>query len=365
MNYSRNAKWVKNKILPIGLNNVDLNCYMNSVIQCLFSIIKFREYFINKDFSEKEQPISYELKNIFKKLKSRNGGTSFALIKLKNLMGELDDSFSGSNGADAADLLSYIISSLSAEQTNYIGPDISMMNDLDITDKKSVFNDCKESVGDDTALIHIMNYFNTKYNCFNKIYIKIKRSYENHKTFYSFEKKCFIEFNFDIIMKAQLEIGNCFRYYFNQKNTSEEFCPDCNKYVKCDCITNLYKTSDYLIIILNYKKNNNKINIKYDEYIDLKNFVEEYNETTNIKDYCFRLVSAVFHVGDSSSFGHYISCCRVVNNENDINNMEEIYLFNDSYVAPLSFVQIRKYNCSPYILFYEKYYNYKIKYKIY
>ena len=36
------------------------------------------------------------------------------------MIGELDDSFLGSKGGDAADFLRYIVSSLSIEQTNYI-----------------------------------------------------------------------------------------------------------------------------------------------------------------------------------------------------------------------------------------------------
>ena len=139
------------------------------------------------------------------------------------------------------------------------------------------------------------------------------------------------------------------------------------KCVKCKSSTNIYKTSDYLIIILNYKKINKKINIVYDEYIDIKNYIEEYNTSKyrNYKDYCYRLVGIVLHSGDSSSYGHYISCCRNTNNENNKNTIEEIYLFSDSYVRTLNFSQIKKYNCSPYILFYEKYYDYKNNFKKY
>lgn len=371
MNYNRNLKKRNNNTspnnIPIGLNNIELNCYMNSVIQCLFHIIKFREYFIKKEFSEKEQQISCELKNIFIKLKTRNNGKSFDLITLKKMIGELDDSFLGSKGGDAADFLRYIVSSLSIEQTNYICPDISMVSELDINDKDEVYNDCKESVGDDTALIYIMNYYNTEYNCNNKIIknkYRFSATYENH-TFYSFDKKCFIEFDWDILTKAKLEIKNCFKLYFNLEYKSEEFCPNCHKCIKCKSSTNIYKTSDYLIIILNYKKINKKINIVYDEYIDIKNYVEEYNTSRNYKDYCYRLVGIVLHSGDSSSYGHYISCCRNTNNENNINTIEEIYLFNDSYVRTLNFSQIKEYNCSPYILFYEKYYDNKNYFKKY
>ena len=178
---------------------------MNSVIQCLFHITKFSEYFINKDFSQIEQPISCELKNIFKKLKNRNEGKPFNLKVFKNIMGEFDDSFLGSNGADAADLLSYIFSFLSGEQTNCIGLDISMMSNLDSNKKEDVFKDCIEKVGDDSALICIMNYIQTEYNCYTSEYKQEGYKYRKifHKPFYSFENKCFIEFDLDDLLKKK------------------------------------------------------------------------------------------------------------------------------------------------------------------
>ena len=118
------------------------------------------------------------------------------------------------------------------------------MSKLDLYEIEAVFDDCSESVGDDTALIYIMNYFIKKYNC----------HIGKHLTFYNFEKECFIEFNWDIIIKAKFEIKRCFKYYFNQKNQSKKECPKCDKYVNCKYTTNIYRTSDYLIIILNLKK---------------------------------------------------------------------------------------------------------------
>ena len=247
MNYAKKNKIdeLSKKIeKPIGLINVDLNCYMNSVIQCLFHMTKFSDFFINENFSKEEQPISYELKNIFTKLKNRNNGKAFGLNKLKELMGELDDSFLGSDGADASDLLRYIFSSLSSEQTNCIGKDISMMSILNVNEKEDVFKDCQDKVGDDTALLYVMNYIQTEYKC-EKL----------HKPFYAFENKCFIEFNLNDLKykKEYLDLYGFFNYYSAQKKNqqTDEFCTECNKNIKCFSTTNLYKTADYLIIILN------------------------------------------------------------------------------------------------------------------
>lgn len=351
--------------VPIGLFNKNLNCYMNSVIQCLFHMTKFRDYFINEKFSEDDHPISLELKNIFKKLKNRNGGKPFYLNRFKELMGEYDDSFSGSNGADAYDLLSYIVSGLSAEQTNYIGLDISMMSQLDINQKESVFKDCQEKVGDETALKYIVNYIQTEYKC--NIYEK-KISYARefiipHKSFFNFEHKFFLDFNLDELLdkRKTLNLNEIFNYYFNKNNISDEFCPKCNKNIKCETKTSIYKTSDYLIIILNQKRKN-KIKINFDENINIRNFVEEYKENKNEVEYNFRLVGVILYIGDATSYGHYVSCCRNTNNEN---KQEKVYLFNDAKVKEFQFEQIEKYNFTPYILFYEKYSNFNLKYKVF
>ena len=253
-------------------------------------------------------------------------------------MGDLDDCFLGSNGADAVDFLSYLFSTLSTEQTNFIGPDISMMSNLDASDKEQVFKDCQNRVGDDTALVHVMNYIELKYSCGKKQ----KNSRRYHKSFYSFENKCYIEFDLEeFIQKSKrnkIEVKDCFNYFFNLKTEkSDEFCPECNNMTSCDSKTSLNKTSEYLIIVLNQKKNK-KLTISFDEYINISRY-------TNNNDSNYRLVGVVLHIGNSSTFGHYISCCL---------NEEKFYVFNDKDVYDYSFEKLKILNFTPYILFYEK-----------
>ena len=66
------AKTTKKFEIPIDLYNINLNCHMNSVIQCLFHMTIFSDYFIKEDFSQEEQPISYKLKNSLQKFVNRN-----------------------------------------------------------------------------------------------------------------------------------------------------------------------------------------------------------------------------------------------------------------------------------------------------
>ena len=335
---------------PIGLYNINLNCYMNSVIQCLFHITKFSEYFISEEFSKEDQPISCELKNIFKKLKNRNGGKPFNLKEFKDMMGEYDDSFLGSNGADAADLLNYIFSLLSAE--NY--------DDINLNCENETLDESKESDVFKEAL-KISNP-----NCINNIfYIYNESTYicKNKHITYSFDYGSVLEFNIiDINEKIKnrykkvtkkISLNDCFIYNNTNSDKYEFLCSKCQNYSFGHLKTNIFMTKEYLIIILNYGKNNG-LNLKviYDEYINIEEFVKNGN-----KEF-FKLIGIVFHYGDSSAYGHYVAYCR-----NKVNNT--FYNFNDSNVKISNFENILN-DEVPYILFYEKYYNQSnnyIKYK--
>ena len=135
-------------------------------------------------------------------------------------MGEYDDSFLGSNGADAVDLLSYIFSSLNED----------------------VLEDYKDRLGNDTAFIYTMNYIQIEYIYFSqKIWNGYIKVIKNLEPIYAFENKCFIEFDLEDLLKKEkeLDLNEFFNYYFDKKITSNEFCPKCNKNVKFDSKTNI------------------------------------------------------------------------------------------------------------------------------
>lgn len=355
-NYKNKLKIISDKLTikkeeitkkPIGLYNINFNCYMNSIIQLLFHITKFREYFINEDFSELEQPISCELSKIFKKLKNGNKGKSFHLLNFKNMMGKYDDIFFGSSGADAVDFLRYIFSIVNTEcikDNNSINIEDEI---LDESNEDIVFKEIQK-ISNPNVINNIFYFYNkTTYLCNNK-----------HVT-YSFDYGCLLEFDvLDIYKKLKkncnkkinkITLNDCF--FFNKKilNNDEFFCSKCQNISICNSVINLYSTQDYLILIIN----NNILNIKfiYDEYINIDEFVEKNN-----KEY-FRLIGVVIHYGNSNSNGHFISYCRYYIND-------KFYKINDLKVTETNFENILK-DKTPYILCYEKIYNESYKYHHY
>ena len=322
-----------NKKKPLGLCNFQLNCYMNSTIQCLFSMKEFRNYFLNEEFDKEEKPVSNELNIIFKKL--TNDDKPFTLHKFKKMIGNIDDSFQGSNGADATDLLKTIISEIKNEQCNFYGLNISSMSILDESNEEAVFKDCKRQLGDDSAINKIVNFYRTKYEC---------QTRKKH-TSYLFEICSIIDFDlleiFGNYNSKNVELEECFKYSFKSRYESNEYCYKCKIDRKCKCIKSIYQTSDYLIIILDYGKGKIfKGKVIFDEYINIRDYVEN-----DKKNQIFRLIGAVIHHGTSSAYGHYISYCRSEDNK--------LYCFNDSIVTPTNFEELKK-GSSPYILFYEK-----------
>ena len=62
----------KKEYVPKGILNLGLNCYMDSLLQCLFNIPDLRNYFIkelrNKKFDKKLSPICYYFAKVMKHL---------------------------------------------------------------------------------------------------------------------------------------------------------------------------------------------------------------------------------------------------------------------------------------------------------
>ena len=323
-----------NTKFPIGLKNYELNCYMNSTIQCLYHIKKFRDWFNGKEISEDDNPVLYGLNIIFQKL--TNDDKPFTLQKFKKIIGDIDDSFQGSNGADATDLLKTIISEINIEQLINEEEDNNdkseQTNDsLDESNELEVFNDCKGLINKNIITKIFINYFKTTYICQN----------EKHKTYY-FEYESILEFNLKDLKNSIISIKDCFNNYETIIEEKDNYCSKCKIHINCSSQKNIYQTSDYLIIILDYGKGKIfKGKVIFDEYINIRDYVQEDKNNQN-----FRLIGAVIHYGSSSASGHYISYCRSEDNK--------LYYFNDSSVNLTNFEKLKEEKL-PYILFYEKF----------
>ncbi|XP_045619213.1 ubiquitin carboxyl-terminal hydrolase 2 [Procambarus clarkii] len=102
---------------PSGLPNLGNTCYINSVIQCLFNINSFRDYFINDTYrfqvnreSEHRGEVAHTLAGTMKALHSGDFDSIRDAAKvLKHVVGAQDEEFEGSHQHDAHDLLADLL----------------------------------------------------------------------------------------------------------------------------------------------------------------------------------------------------------------------------------------------------------------
>ena len=103
--------------------------------------------------------------------------------------------------------------------------------------------------------------------------------------------------------------------------------------------TKIVDSPKTLIINLNRGKGLQfNVDITFDEYLDLKNYV--YNQEI----YYYELIGVICHFGESSMAGHFIAFCK--NSEDG-----KWYKFNDGIVSKSSFEEVCK-SGIPYVLYY-------------
>ena len=129
------------------------------------------------------------------------------------------------------------------------------------------------------------------------------------------------------------------------KEDNKCYCQNCKGFREAEVTTKIYYAPPYLIINIDYGKNKiyNPRKVTFGGEIDIKEFVDEFNNLPSIK---YKLIAVCNHIGKIGSSGHYVTYCQ--NNEN------KWYEFNDSYVRQTKFAE-EVYSSSPYILIYKKF----------
>ena len=338
-NYVNESSINKNANKPKGLVNFGLNCYMNSLLQCLFFIKELREEFINKkDEYNNDQKVCKVFAEVMYGLQCDDNKDCYEAKEFKKIMGEKNNLFKGRKPADVKDLLINLIDAfmneLSKDDYNE-----SMHDNPNLPNKIKMFQEVENEI-DKNIIINklFLGYYETEYQCPNN-----KNTY-----IYSFQYQTFLLFEL-LLVKNKYKIDNfsiytCFNYYFMNDKDSTFFCDKCNETHKNSQKDKIYKLPEILIIILD--RGLDKIikdEIKVQKKLDLSSYLDE-SCIEEKKKSSYNLISVITHSGASSSKGHYTNCCYVDKNK--------LYFFNDSIVEEVSEEEI--FDDEPYILFYRR-----------
>ena len=331
---------------PKGLLNINLNCYMNALLQCLYYIKNLRDFFINKAQNFKEdKPVCQALSIIMNGLKNGNDKAIDAK-NLKEIMGNKNNLFNGFKGGDVKDFFINLIDAILTELSiDKIDKDLENEPNEQFTlielYKEKLYNQIKEEI-DESNIVNdlFLGYYEVKYLC-NQYNININN--------YSFSTETFILFNLEKISKYygknQFTIEDCFEYNYNRSYETSFHCSLCQKIERNISEDKIYIPPKILVIILDRGKGKSfNGNVSFDNELNLKKYldIEKENNKNNKYNSKYKLISVITHSGTSSSSGHYTACCLTDNGK--------YYYFNDQNADEID--NLLNYNGDPYILFY-------------
>ena len=325
------------EIKPKGLFNLGLNCYMNSLLQCLFHIKDLRNYFIeNKELFTDKQPVCKAFAEVMYGLKN-DENDYYEPKSFKKIMGNVLGLFKGIKAGDAKDLFFHLIDSFLTElakEVDNVGSDSDNVNNI-CFDKEKAFQHTLKWIDKDNIIYKtFIGFYESIYNC--NIYTNI----------YSFQEDSFLLFELEKIKKYfkndKLSLELCFNYYYREQKNSEFYCNRCSRKQIGKAYEKIYRPPKILVLILD--RGHGKTfteEIEIDKYIDLKNIIDDKNY---INSSIYRLICIATHQGSSSPTGHYTACCLADDNK--------YYYFDDTYVHEIK--EENLFNNEPYLLFYER-----------
>ena len=285
--------------------STDLNCYMNSLIKCLYYIPELRDFFIkNKGKFKNNQKVCKIFANIMYNLKY-NTSHHFNAKELEEIIDNKNNELISGRANDSKCLFSSLIDSflfeLNSDTNNYDYDDDNVIyeddnndddydNDNDIDDdydnddfddddygnydysnKKQMFNLAEKEIDKNNIINKLfLCFYETEYKCKSYKLINI----------YSFQNEYFISFNLEKIKKyfeiEDINLTQCFEYYCRMQCETEFFCNKCNKNEKNYCFDKIYRAPLILVIVLN-RGNDNKFDgiLMYEPDLDLTKFIDE------------------------------------------------------------------------------------------
>lgn len=352
LNNSTNNIYNNNSDLtPVGLENIFMTCYMNSVLQSLVHIPKLSKYFLGiKSQLNNNHPLSNAYIEVVENLlRKTNQSINIFYYRPQKFYNIASQNPLFQSAGDSIDMLNYFLQTIH-EELNLQGKGSSLtkylINNAN-TPKFLNLNNCINNFSNHNQSI-IVNLFyfleKSKLKCLNC-----------QQTAYSFQCLFYIIFPLEEIRRKKSQENGVnydyvtlmegFNYYKRESLMTGENQISCNFCgLTCNAIqcNSLYSLPDILIINLN-RGRGNIYNVKIDilESIDLSNQVE-----SKIDNNKYRLICVITHFGPNGTAGHFIAFCFV-------QGKNKWYKFNDSIVSESDFKEASN-SGDIYILFYQR-----------
>ena len=325
-----------------GLQNIGATCYMNATLQCFSNVQRFREGILRlKGKNSLNKDLSYSLKEVLVNIWKNNKIKYYPPYNFKNLISQMNPLFEGVQANDSKDLILFILETIHRE-LNLKKNSFSAQSKVNNSDFMSVFNQFTKFYKSNNQSI-VSDEF---YGYFVSI---MKCGYCNAVT-YNVQIMNILIFPLEkvrICMKKPynfVTLDDCFKNYEEPEllaGSDKIFCNFCKMTTNAHNQNKLIIAPKTLIINLNRGKGLEfKVGIKFEEYLDIKNYLLMSDKSPNY----YELVGVISHFGESNMGGHFIAYCK--------NSFDgKWYKFNDAIVNESSF-QEASFQGLPYVLFY-------------
>ncbi|XP_069956470.1 ubiquitin carboxyl-terminal hydrolase 8 isoform X3 [Cherax quadricarinatus] len=273
---------------PVGLPNFGNTCYINSIIQCLYSIQALRQYFISEKYkkdlnnmSEQKGEVALSLAEVFQALNSGTK-TDESIRKFKKVMAKHDSEFEGHDQQEAHDLFLALLQCLH--------------NDLSKSSNNEQINDHHSN---STSFIASIFYGVQK----SVIYCREKKI-----TVYS-STESFNNLTLSVLGTEEHKLGELLKNHLRPQEIDWD-CQHCRQLHKCVHYTSISKLP--FVLSLHFSRygnsshrNNHKGRVLFPpDNLSLGKDVAQVDYPS-----VYQLISVCNHHGTMTS-GHYTAFCR-------------------------------------------------------
>ena len=328
----------------IGLANIGATCYMNATLQCFSNVVRLRTLLLDtKIYQEIEigknsdKILSFAFAEVLKNLWENLNIKFYSPEYFKKVISDMNPMFKGVAANDSKDLILFMLENIHKELNTKKGVNYIQMPDPNPTDFNEVYTNFKTDFTSINDSIMVQEFYG-----YNSIINNCSRC---NTTIYNVQAFNILFFPLEEVRKYKnyninkVSILDCFDYNEKVDLYPSFYCNYCRGESTSKNQTKIVDSPKTLIINLNRGKGIQfNIDIIFEEYLDLKNYV--YNQEI----FYYELIGMICHYGESSMAGHFIAFCK--NSEDG-----KWYKFNDGFVTESSFEEVCK-SGMPYELYY-------------